>query len=226
MEFFNQLVAETEPARTRMLSAPIIDRCINGEIALDDYVAFLVQAYHHVKHTVPLLMSVGARLPGTREWLREAIREYINEEMGHQEWVLNDIASCGYDKEFVRNSMPVAAPEIMVAYAYDLVQRVNPLGFFGMVHVLEGTSVNLATTVADIIKTKLDLPKNALTYLYSHGSLDQEHVAFFAQLMDRIRDEEEQQLIIHSSRIFYQLYGNIFRALSPEHGVPQRLKTT
>ena len=35
---------------------------------------------------------------------RTAIGEYIEEEMGHQEWVLNDIAVCGGDKEAVRAS--------------------------------------------------------------------------------------------------------------------------
>ena len=37
----------------------------------------------------------------------------------------------------------------MVAYAYDTVQRRNPVGFFGMVYVLEGTSVALALSAAD-----------------------------------------------------------------------------
>ena len=48
-----------------------------------------------VRHTVPLLMACGARLPERLEWLREAIAEYIEEEIGHQEWILNDIRACG-----------------------------------------------------------------------------------------------------------------------------------
>jgi hypothetical protein len=37
-------------------------------------------------------------------------------------------------------------------------QRGNPLGFFGMVHVLEGTSVSLALLAADAIQKPLGLP--------------------------------------------------------------------
>ncbi len=220
--FFQTLVTATDLERKGLLDAPIIERCFKGEITIDDYVAFLCQAYHHVKHTVPLLMAVGARLPEEKEWLREAVAEYIEEELGHQEWILNDIASCGYDKEFVRNLPPLPAAELMVSYAYDMVQRINPLGFFGMVHVLEGTSINMADKVADAISSTLNLPRNAFTYLYSHGSLDQDHVKFFEGLMNRIEDEQEQQLIIHSSKMFYQLYGNIFRTLSSTHGVPRQ----
>ena len=142
-------------------------------------------------------------------------------ETGHQEWVLNDIAACGYDKEAARKIAPLASTELMVAYAWDMVSRINPLGFFGMVHVLEGTSINIADKAADTIRSKLNLPQNAFSYLYSHGSLDQEHVKFFAGLMDRIVDPEEQALIIHAARMFYQLYGNIFRGLDPGHGIPR-----
>ena len=158
MSFYERLQGETEQERNFLLSSPIISRCMNGDITLDDYVEFLAQAYHHVKHTVPLLMAAGARLPEEKEWLREAVAEYIEEELGHQEWILNDIAACGNDKEAVRNSRPAAATELMVAYAYDTVNRVNPVGFFGMVHVLEGTSVTTADRAADAIKQALGLP--------------------------------------------------------------------
>ncbi|MFX6484002.1 hypothetical protein ABTG06_19915, partial [Acinetobacter baumannii] len=50
--------------------------------------------------------------------------------------------------------------------------------------------------------------------LRSHGAVDIEHVKFYADLMDRITDPEEQRVIIHSARVFYTLYGNIFRALA------------
>lgn len=220
MAFFNTLVNETERERQELLSTPIISRCLQGQIGVDDYVAFLVQAYHHVKHTVPLMMAVGSRLPDDKEWMRSAVAEYIEEEIGHQEWILNDIQNCGYDKEEVRSGKPSPATELMVAYAYDMAQRVNPMGFFGMVHVLEGTSIKLADQVADAVKNTLGLPQNAFSYLYSHGSLDQDHVAFFEGLMNKIEDRQDQAIIIHACRMFYRLYGDIFRSLSAEHGVP------
>ena len=101
MNFFETLKNETANERIELFAAPIIGEALRGHITLNDYVAFLTQAYHHVKHTVPLLMAVGSRLPGEYEWLREAVAEYINEEIGHQEWILNDIAACGFDKKVV-----------------------------------------------------------------------------------------------------------------------------
>jgi hypothetical protein len=114
-----------------------------------------------VRHTTPLLMLLGGRLPDRLGWLREAVAEYIEEEIGHEEWILNDIAAAGGDAEAVRASRPELPAEVMVAYAYDLINRGNPAGFFGMVFVLEGTSVALALTAADRIQQALGLPNKA-----------------------------------------------------------------
>ena len=81
MSFYQQLQESTEQARNTFLQVPIIQRCFNNDFSLDDYIAFLQQAYHHVKFTVPLLMATGAKLTEEKEWLREAIGEYIEEEM-------------------------------------------------------------------------------------------------------------------------------------------------
>jgi pyrroloquinoline quinone (PQQ) biosynthesis protein C len=213
MPFFSELVQQTQAARLGLLSAPIIQGCLRGEVSVPSYVAFLGQAYHHVRHTVPLLQSCQAALPRRHEWLRFALDDYVSEEQGHDEWILDDIRACGADEEAVRMGEPGIAVEVMVAYAYDTIARRNPLGFFGMVHVLEGTSVNLALLAADQIQKPLQLPDSAFSYLRSHGMLDREHTANFALLMDHIDDPRDQADIIHATRVFFRLYGDVFREL-------------
>lgn len=58
--FFEQLKKSTAAAQQAMLTAPVIADVQQGNISKDIYIAFLTQAYHHVKHTVPLLMACGA----------------------------------------------------------------------------------------------------------------------------------------------------------------------
>ena len=146
MDFHARLQEQTAAEREYLLRAPIIGEALQGRLGLESYLAFLGQAYHHVKHTVPLLMACGARLPERLEWLREAIAEYIEEEYGHQEWILDDIRVCGGDAEAVRHATPNLPTELMVSYVYDRIARSNPVSFFGMVQVLEGTSVAVATS--------------------------------------------------------------------------------
>jgi pyrroloquinoline quinone (PQQ) biosynthesis protein C len=213
MNFHDTLLEETAAARMGLIGIPIIQRCLQGEVSLPSYRAFLQEAYHHVRHTVPLLEHCKAALPARHAWLRAELDEYIAEERGHDEWILDDLRACGVDAQAVRSGAPGYATEVMVAYAYDTIARGNPLGFLGMVHVLEGTSVALALRAAEQIQRRLALPAAALRYLRSHGTLDQQHTAHFAQLMERIDDPADQQAIVHAARAFYRLYGEVFRGL-------------
>ena len=211
--FFDQLQTQTQPAREQFMQIEQLVRGASGDIPLTVYIAYLIQAYHHVKHTVPLLMACGSRLPVEKEWLRAAIAEYIEEENGHQEWILNDIKACGGNPEAHRYGMPNPATELMVSYAYDTIQRGNPVGFFGMVLVLEGTSVQLATHAAETMRESLNLPASAFSYLSSHGSLDVSHMDFFRSLMSRLEDKDDQQAVIHMANMMYRLYGDVFRSI-------------
>ena len=212
MPFFDELQTRTAADRAALLSVPAIVECLAGRITRTRYVAFLRQAYHHVKHTVPLLMACGSRLGEERAALRRAMTQYIAEENGHEEWILDDLRACGDDVEAARRSAPAPATELMVAYVYDYVARVNPAGFLGMVHVLEGTSSALATRAAHSIARALRLPPAAFRYLTSHGSLDQEHVRFYEHTVNGL-GPDDREAVVHVARRVYGLYGDIFRGL-------------
>ena len=210
---FEALKARTERARAGLVSIPVIQACLAGRVTRAQYLAFLGEAYHHVRHTVPLLMACGSRLEEpTASWLRPALAAYIAEESGHERWILDDIAAAGGDAEAARRKGPGLATELMVAYAYDYISRRNPVGFLGMVHVLEGTSVALATQAAGAMRSALALPETAFTYLTSHGSLDREHVETFAGLVERLTPEDLDD-VAHVATVVYRLYGDIFRSL-------------
>jgi thiaminase len=213
MSFFDRLQEATHQQRTELFNVPIIRDALEGNVSLDSYQAFLAQAYYHVRHTVPLMMACGARLPSRLEWLREAVCEYIEDEYGHEKWVLDDIEACGGDRDAVRTGRPSMAIELMISFLYDLIARGNPVGLFGMVNVLEGTSIALATQAADSIRQRLDLPQSAFSYLSSHGSLDVEHMQIYRRLMNRLEDPDDQAAVIHASTVVYRLYTDMFRGL-------------
>lgn len=216
MSFYDILQRDTEAERASLLAQPLFADALAGRVTRPLYRAFLAEAYHHVRHTVPLMMAAGSRLTPDKEWLRAKLVHYIDEEYGHHEWILDDIRESGGDGEAVRNSAPGYATELMVAYAYDTVQRGNPVGLFGMVHVLEGTSTALATQAAHSLASALDLPPRAFSYLSSHGALDVSHVDFFRDTVNRLEAAEDRAAVVHAARRFYRLYGEIFATLHRE----------
>ncbi len=222
MKLFESLGDAVATERDYLFSSPVIVDALRGEITLPQYVAFLKEAYFHVKETVPLLMACGSRLSDDQEWLRKAVAHYIDDEYGHEKWILNDIRACGADAERIRNGEPSRATELMVSYAWDTIQRRDPVGFFGMVYVLEGTSVALATRAANTLQTSLGLPEEAFSYLLSHGSIDMEHVQFLEGLMNRFEDPKDHATITHCARRFFFLYANIFRELPDRHAATRR----
>ena len=210
------LARETIREREFLLSAPVIRRCLAGAVDGDLYIRFLTQAYHHVRHTVPLLAATAKRLPPRHNWLREPLAHYIAEEEGHDAWILDDIAEAGGDRAAALVSEPAIPTAAMVAYAWDTVLRGNPVGFFGMVYVLEGTSVSLATRAADSIQAALGLPSRAFTYLRSHGELDKEHVGHLGSILERLTAAEDCTAVTRCAKGIYRLYGQMFRGLESD----------
>lgn len=216
MNFYDRLVAETAEARASLYHVPQLVDGLQGRISRSTYVAYLTEAYHHVKHTVPFLMAMGSRLPDEKRWLHKAIIEYLEEEEGHEEWILNDIEAAGGNRENARNATPNLETQVMVAYNYDYITRKNPVGFLGMVFMLESTSTQIASQGADAVMTGLDLPKSAFSYLFSHGTLDLEHMKFFEKTVNQITDPVDQAAIIEVAQNTFRLFANLFAAIPHE----------
>jgi pyrroloquinoline quinone (PQQ) biosynthesis protein C len=214
MSFYTELQQATAQHKQSLYSIPLIQAALKGDVSIEQYVDYLTEAYHHVKHTLPLLMACGANVSIEQEWLRVAMAGYIAEEIGHQEWILSDIDAAGGNANKVRAGQPGLHTDIMVAYAYDTIARKNPVGFLGMVYVLEHTSTELATGAADTLKANLGLPAEAFSYLTSHGTLDLEHIAFYEKLVNQLDQKEDQIAVIANAKVFYYLYGNIFASLA------------
>lgn len=213
MTFFQRLVAETAEGQQALARVPQIQDGLTGAISRETYIAYLTEAYHHVSHTVPLMQTARAGLDDAHDHFRLALDDYIEEETGHERWILNDIRHSGGNPEAVRQGEPREATRRMVEFAYDYIATANPMGFFGMVFVLEGTSVSLATQGAEAVARNLDLGPECFSYLTSHGALDMEHLVFFQKLMDEVTDPDDQAAIIEVAKAIFERFADVFRAI-------------
>ncbi len=186
----------------------------DGNLTKALYVSFLTQWYHILKHTLPIILATQSRLIEETEWLTDVIGEFTEQMVSNEELILNDIAVCGGDIEQVRHSRAHMTTELMVSYAYDTVNRINPLGILGMHHVLEGAVLSVAHRRAENICNSLLVPKGAFTYLDTHGSLLHDNAHVFIEVLNRIDRSEDRDQIVHSAKIFYKLYGDIFLSLN------------
>lgn len=218
MQFFERLFAETRAEREAFIATPVIQRALRQGVPATMYIAFLGQAYHHVRHTCRLLSTAVARCTDRDQRYIGALLEYIQEERGHEEWILDDIAALGGDAEAVRAGQADMPCRLMVAYVYYAIEHISPYAMLGMVHVLEGMSAALATAAAGTLRTMLGAKDGrGFSYLSSHGSLDQDHVAFFRDLVNGIDDPAAQAAIVETARVVYRLYGDMFSDIAARH---------
>jgi pyrroloquinoline quinone (PQQ) biosynthesis protein C len=216
--FYQRLQAETQAERAALLSTPLIQHALSGQMTVQQYQAFLEQAYQHVRHTTPLLRLMASKMSGDRLWLVPALEDYAREEEGHEHWILSDIAATGGKPDLSAAKSPSVDTLAMVASAYFQIEHDNPIGFFGMVHVLEGTSVKVASHAADRIQASTGLPDAAFTYIRSHGGLDTEHVQYFETLVEQLTPED-QTCLLRCAKSFYVLYRRMFEGIAQAVGL-------
>ena len=101
MSFYQQLVAQTADSRDAFLSIPLVRSTIRNGASRSLYLDFLTEAYHHVKHTFPLLALAASRTSDER--YQDALVEYMEEERGHEKWILDDIRAIGGNPDTVRD---------------------------------------------------------------------------------------------------------------------------
>jgi len=220
MTAFARLLAETAPDRQDFIALPLIQEVLRDGASRELYLDFLGQAFHHVKRTASLLALAAARCGPEDGLYQAALFEYIVEERGHDEWILEDIAALGGDADAVRRGAPRFACKVMIAHAYYLVDHVSPYGLLGIVHVLEGMSVALAERAAVAIRAIVaPSTDGGFKYLTTHGGLDVEHTAMFEKLIDAM-DGRHLPVVIEAARDFYTLYGEMFRDLDRRRAVP------
>jgi long-chain acyl-CoA synthetase len=216
---FDTLAAQTRVDSARFLSIPFVRWVVEDRAhPLPCYVDFLRQSYHHVKHTVRLLAAAASAHP--QEPVRKALVHYINDEYGHEEWVLGDLRTLGVDVEEVRRERPYPTTEALVSYVYHAIQNVNPWSMFGMIWVLEGNSVGLAQKYADAMQRAHGLPKEALVYLTTHGVADLGHIEFFKNTLNaHVESQRDLDDVVQAAKVVYRLWGEIFVDHSEKYGL-------
>jgi Iron-containing redox enzyme len=217
MSHFQLLLERTCCARQQFIEIPLIQETLRRGAPMNVYLDFLTQAYHHVKHTAPLMGLAASRCgPGDRIYQSELF-DYLAEERGHEEWILDDINALGGDSEAVRGGSPRFPCKIMVGHAYYLIEHISPYGLLGMIHVLEGISVTLAAKAVTAIRRSLQIAsQNGFKYLTTHGELDADHTKRFERLLNGIQPRY-LPLIMECTSDFYKLYGDIFRDIDSRH---------
>jgi len=207
MSFFIRLVEDSDAGRRALEDEPRVHAMIHHGLKLEEYQAFLHDLYHIVWHFCPVMAAAAARCGDEFRDVRYALYERIEEEKGHESWVLEDIEAIGGDVAAARANPPSAPVQAMIAFNYHGAERVHPCSVLGMLYMLEVVSSVYGGRVSDSIARALgrDVSGGGFRFLTSHATMDVDHMASLNRLVKTIADPGAQRSIINATRVnFYQ----------------------
>ncbi|WNG39632.1 iron-containing redox enzyme family protein [Archangium violaceum] len=193
---------------------PTAQRLFRGNIDADSYIHYLVQTYHYVRWSTPILTEAGHRMKrlGRHLQLGELLLQKATEERGHERWLLADLKNLGWPAGRVESATRSPAVTAYIAWNCYTARSSAPTAFLGTAFVLEYLSVQRAGTTAENLVAANTIPniRKAVTFLRGHGAADEDHVAELTSVLRSLTDVEEQAAIILSARTTRALYIGFF----------------
>ncbi len=125
-------------------------------------------------------------------------KSHAQEELHHDDWLLEDIIALGTPRADVLARLPSPAVASLVGAQYYWALHVHPVSLFGYLAVLEGNPTSLKQL--DAIRKKHALPPDGLRTMIKHARLDPHHRdEIFAQLDDLPLTENQAALVALSA---------------------------
>ena len=212
MSFFITLVEMIDANRRELETIPKVNSMIHHGLSLAEYKAFLHDLYHIVWHFCPVMAAAAARCSDRFREVRFDLYDRIEEEKGHDTWVLEDIEAIGGDVASARAHPPSAPVQAMIAFNYFGAERVHPCSVLGMLYMLEVVSSVYGGRVSDSIARTLgrNVDAGGFRFLSSHATMDVEHMAKLNKLVKKIDDPDAQESIVNSTRVNFYQFGRMF----------------
>jgi pyrroloquinoline quinone (PQQ) biosynthesis protein C len=217
MSFFITLVELTDASRREIETIPKVHAMMHHGLKVPEYSAFLTDLYHIVWHFCPLMAAAAARCGDRFRQVRYDLYRRIQEEQGHEDWVLEDLRAIGADVEAARSSAPSLPALAMIGFNYYAVERLHPLSVLGMLYALEVIASVYGGRVSESIARSLgrEVAAGGFKFLSSHATMDVDHMAELNVLMKTIDDPEAQNAIVTATRLNFHQFGQLFREGGP-----------
>lgn len=164
---------------------------------------YLVLQHQIIRATVPLTEAALARARELSDSLREPLAAYlerhVDEELNHDEGLLDDLENLGLGRAEALGRMPPAAVATLVGSQYYWIHHHHPVAFLGYVALMEGypPTPELIETLA----ARTGYPREAFRTFEQHADLDPGHRDHLDRTLDELPlDAEHEAMIVTSAQ--------------------------
>ena len=162
---------------------------------------YLVLQHQIIRATVPLTEAALDRSRTLTDPLRDPLsaylEEHVDEELHHDERLLDDLELLGLPRDGVLARMPPASVATLVGAQYYWIHHDHPVAFLGYVALMEGypPTAGLIETLA----ARTGYPEESFRTFSEHAELDPGHRDHLDETLDALPLTERHEAAIVSS---------------------------
>ena len=214
LPFFVDLVSRTDEARRAFENnSKVLDIVANG-LPPERYRKLLLELYHVVWNFNPVCAAAASRVGDAQKQVRHFLYDHMNEEKGHEDWVVNDLEAMGVEAAQVFGYKPTEFMLGLNGYNYWAADRRHPCSVLGMLYALEVIASvyggPLTTAIADSLLLQGD---RGISFISSHATLDTEHMADLRLVMNTLDDDAAKDAIVESTVFNFHQFGRVLEAI-------------
>lgn len=131
-------------------------------------------------------------------WLRQYYLEHADEESGHEQWLLDDLASFGIARNLVLQRLPYQSVAALVGVQYYWMFHVHPIAYLGYISVVEEPA---AMEFLETTSRRTGIALSSMSGHVMHARLDPDHVAEFDAALDALPLTQQHRDLITVSAI-------------------------
>jgi Iron-containing redox enzyme len=214
LPFFADLVTRTDEARRDFETNPVVLDAVANGMSLERYRKLLLELYHVVWHFNPVCAAAASRVPDSHRQVRYFLYEHMQEESGHEEWVMNDLEAMGVGQSATRAHGASVHTLALNGYNYWSADRRHPCAVLGMLYALEVIASVYGGTFSSAIKESLLLEgERGVSFISSHATMDIVHMAQLRTVMNTITDDATRDAVTEATLVNFHHITRIFESI-------------
>jgi pyrroloquinoline quinone (PQQ) biosynthesis protein C len=214
LPFFAELVTRTDEARRAFETHPVVLDAVAHGMNIERYRALLLELYHVVWHFNPVCAAAASRIRDDHRQIRYFLYEHMQEESGHEQWVMNDLEAVGVGPTATQAHAPGAYTLALCGYNYWAAERRHPCSVLGMMYALEVIASVYGGPFASAITEALLLEGDrGISFIGSHATMDVKHMAELREVLNTLHDDEAFDAVVESTLVNFNHFTHLIAAV-------------
>jgi pyrroloquinoline quinone (PQQ) biosynthesis protein C len=211
---FSEVVLSTDEARREFETSPVVLSAIANGLSVERYRKLLLELFNVVWHFNPICALAASRLTDQHRAVRYFLYEHMQEEAGHEAWVMNDLQAVGVSEGLALSHQASSMTLAMNGYNYSAADRRHPCSVLGMMYTFEVVASVYGGPFAAAIRESLLLGDDrGVSFISSHATMDAMHMVALRKILDSVMDPLGRAAVIESTKVNFYLLTRLFESV-------------